>query len=191
MPKDQPLKLEINSSELVYRGRVWDVVSETFSYGEGELTRHFVKHTGAVAVIAMDDQQRILLIRQYRHPVRSQLWELPAGLLDVDGEARLEAAKRELHEETGYSAENWTLLTEFFTTPGGNDEMISIYLAQDLKHIGYHDELEGEEVDMLREWFPLSEALASVLSADIKSPSAVVGIMALALRLGVKADGQP
>lgn len=185
MPQDQPANFQVNSTETVFHGKIWDIVREKFDYGSSELTREFVKHSGAVAVIAMDDQQRVLLIRQYRHPVRSYLWEIPAGLLDIEGESRLEAAKRELHEEAGYFAENWSILTEFFTTPGGNDELITIFLAQDLKHVGYHEELEGEEVDMLKEWFALSEVVASVLKADIKSPSAIVGIMALALKLGV------
>jgi ADP-ribose pyrophosphatase len=188
MPQDQPANFEVKSAETVFHGKIWDVVRERFDYGNSELTREFVKHTGAVAIIAMDDQQRVLLIRQYRHPVRSYLWEIPAGLLDVEGEPRLEAAKRELHEEAGLLAENWSVLTEFFTTPGGNDELITIYLAQDLKHIGYDEELEGEEADMLKQWFALSDAVSSVLKADIKSPSAIVGIMALALKLGVTSN---
>lgn len=172
----------------MFHGKIWDVASESFDYHGQTLTREFVKHTGAVAVIALDDQQRVLMIRQYRHPVKSFLWEIPAGLLDVPGEPLLEAAKRELHEESGYLAENWAELTKFYTTPGGNDEEITIFLAQDLKHIGYHETLEGEEIDMQVEWVSLSSALASVLAAEIKSPSAAVGIMALAHKLGVKAD---
>ena len=186
MPKDQSARFDVNSSELVFRGRVWDVVSETFDYNGESLTRDFVKHPGAVAVLALDDQQRILLIRQYRHPVRSYLWEIPAGLLDIEGEDRLTAAQRELMEETGYTAGTWSKLTDFMTTPGGNDEVITIFLAQDLEHVGHNLELEGEEVDMLKEWFPLGEALASVLAADIQSPSAIVAIMAAAHRMGVK-----
>ncbi|MFM6980456.1 MAG: NUDIX domain-containing protein [Micrococcales bacterium] len=186
MPQDQPVKISVNFTEVVFHGKIWDVVSERFNYGDAELTREFVKHTGAVAIIALDDQQRVLMIRQYRHPVRQYLWEIPAGLLDIDGESRLEAAKRELHEETGYFAKSWSELTSFFTTPGGNDEEITIFLAQDLKHVGFDDELEGEEVDMLKQWFELPDLLQSVLSGAIKSPSAVVAIMALAHKLGVK-----
>jgi ADP-ribose pyrophosphatase len=89
-------------------------------------------------------------------------------------------------EETGYTAGTWSKLTDFMTTPGGNDEVITIFLAQDLEHVGHNLELEGEEVDMLKEWFPLGEALASVLAADIQSPSAIVAIMAAAHLLGVK-----
>lgn len=183
MPKDQPAQLEVNSREVVFAGRIWDVVREKFEYAGAELAREFVKHPGAVAILAMDDQQRILMIRQYRHPVREYLWEIPAGLLDVAGESRLEAAKRELHEETGYFADDWTELISFHTTPGGNDETITIFLAKSLKHVGYAEELEGEEVDMQVEWIDLAEALKSVLTSDIRSPSAAMGIMALAHQL--------
>lgn len=187
MPKDQRVEPKIISSEVVFGGKIWDIARESFDYNGGTLVREFVKHPGAVAILAIDENQRVLLIRQYRHPVRSYLWEIPAGLLDVPGEDRLTAAKRELMEETGYEAGSWEKLTDFMTTPGGNDEVITIFLARDLKHVGHDLELEGEEVDMIKEWFPLSEALASALASDIQSPSAVVGIMAAAHRLGVKA----
>jgi ADP-ribose pyrophosphatase len=186
MPKDQRVEPKITASEVVFEGKIWDIARESFDYNGSTLVREFVKHPGAVAVLALDEQQRVLLIRQYRHPVRSYLWEIPAGLLDVPGEARVEAAKRELLEETGYVAQKWEKLTDFMTTPGGNDEVITIFLASDLQHVGHDLELEGEEVDMVKEWFPLSEALESALAADIQSPSAVVGIMAAAHRLGVK-----
>jgi len=187
MPKDRPAQTKILASDTVFEGKIWDVARETFDYNGGQLTREFVKHPGAVAVLAIDANQRVLMICQYRHPVRSHLWEIPAGLLDVPGEDRLAAAKRELLEETGHAAATWEKLADFMTTPGGNDEVITIYLASDLSHVGYHQPLEGEEVDMIREWIPLSEALASVLASEIQSPSAVVGILHAAIKLGVKA----
>jgi len=187
VPKDERVEPNILTSDIVFEGKIWDIARESFTYNGGTLVREFVKHPGAVAVLAIDGEQRVLLIRQYRHPVRSYLWEIPAGLLDVPGEERLEAAKRELLEETGYEAGNWEKLTDFMTTPGGNDEVITIFLARDLKHVGHNLELEGEEVDMIKEWFPLGEALSSVLASEIQSPSAVVAIMAAAHRLGVKA----
>lgn len=187
MPKDQPVEFGVSKRELVFQGRIWDVVRETFNYGDDSLAREFVAHPGAVAVLALNAQNEVLMIRQYRHPVRSYLWEIPAGLLDIPGESRLESAKRELLEETGFVADKWDELTAFHTTPGGNDETITIFLAQSLRHQGHDLELEGEELDMLLEWFPLEEALRSVLAADIKNPSAVVGIMALAHKQGVTA----
>ena len=148
-----------------------------------------VSHPGAVAVIALNDAGEVLLINQYRHPVREYLWEIPAGLLDVPGEAKLEAAKRELLEETGYIAAEWSDLIEFHTTPGGNNETIAIFLAKGLRHQGHDFELEGEETDMDLAWVPLEEAVSSVLTSQMRSPSAAVGLMALALKLGIKANG--
>ena len=185
MPKDQPALPEVLATEVPFEGRIWNIARETFNYNGHKLVREFVQHPGAVAILAIDESQRVLLIRQYRHPVRSYLWEIPAGLLDVAGESRLEAAKRELLEETGYEAADWQELTSFMTTPGGNDEVITIFIARSLTHVGHNLELEGEETDMLVEWVPLSEALASVLKADMQSPSAVVGILNAAIKLGV------
>ena len=101
MPKDSDASLSVSKREVVFNGKIWDVVSEGFDYNGTQLVREFVAHPGAVAIIAINDQQEVLLIKQYRHPVREYLWEIPAGLLDIPGEARLEAAKRELLEETG------------------------------------------------------------------------------------------
>ena len=189
MPKDERVELPVLTSEVAFKGKIWDIKRESFEYNGGTLVREFVAHPGAVAILAVDAEQRVLLIRQYRHPVRSYLWEIPAGLTDVPGEPRIDAAKRELMEETGYVAGKWTKLTDFMTTPGGNDEVITIFLAEELEHVGHDLELEGEEVDMIKQWFPLSEALASVLASEIQSPSAVVGIMAAALRYGLAANG--
>ena len=123
------------------------------------------------------------LIKQYRHPVRTYLWEIPAGLLDIPGESKLEAAKRELLEETGYIADEWQELIAFHTTPGGNDETITIFVAKSVRHQGHELELEGEETDLELRWVPLAEALESVLNSEMKSPSAGYGLMALAHQL--------
>lgn len=184
MPKDQRASLSTTRRDVVFKGRIWNVVAEQFDYNGQELTREFVAHPGAVAVVALNEDREVLLINQYRHPVRSYLWEIPAGLLDTPGESRLEAAKRELLEETGYVAGSWQELITFHTTPGGNDETITVFLATELTHQGHELELEGEETDMQVSWVPLQEALQSVLKSDMKSPTAVVGIMALSLQLG-------
>jgi ADP-ribose pyrophosphatase len=186
LPKDQNLDLPIISSDLVFGGRIWDVVSETFDFDNQKLTREFIRHPGAVAVVAIDDQQRVLMIRQYRHPVRKQLWELPAGLLDIKGETKSRAAERELMEETGYRAGHLEPLINFYTTPGGNSEQISIFLATELEYIGHKEELEGEETQLVVDWIPVLSALDSVLKSEVMSPTAMVGIMALALKLGIQ-----
>jgi ADP-ribose pyrophosphatase len=185
MPKDRPASLAISKSEVVFEGKIWDIKRESFDYNGDTLVREFVAHPGAVAVIALNGANQVLLINQYRHPVREYLWEIPAGLLDQPGESKVEAAKRELLEETGYIAESWSELIEFHTTPGGNNETIAIFLACDLRHQGHDLELEGEETDMQVAWVPLEEALASVLASDMRSPSAAVGIMAAASKLGI------
>ena len=185
MPKDENASLSVSKRDVVFNGKIWDVVSETFSYNGTALVREFVAHPGAVAVIALNDAQEVLLIKQYRHPVREYLWEIPAGLLDVPGESRVEAAKRELLEETGYIADGWQELIEFHTTPGGNDETISVFLATDIRHQGHDFELEGEEVDLELRWVSLTDALESVLASQMRSPSAGYAIMALAHKLGV------
>ncbi len=188
MPKDRPAALNIAQSEVVFEGRIWNVIREHFDYAGEQLAREFVAHPGAVAVIAVDDELRVLLIHQYRHPVRSYLWEVPAGLLDATDESKQAAAERELLEESGYRAGSIEPLIDFFTTPGGNSEQISIFLARDLEYVGHDFELEGEEVDMEVAWIPLAEALGSVLRSEMKSPSAQVGIMAAAFALGIKAQ---
>jgi 8-oxo-dGDP phosphatase len=185
MPKDRSAALAISKSEVVFQGKIWDIKRESFDYNGQTLVREFVAHPGAVAVVAINQAQEVLLINQYRHPVREFLWEIPAGLLDQPGESKLEAAKRELLEETGYIAESWDELIAFHTTPGGNNETITIFLARDLRHQGHDFELEGEETDMAVEWVPLREALESVLASDMRSPSAAVGILAAARQLGI------
>ncbi|WP_291278218.1 NUDIX hydrolase [Galactobacter sp.] len=181
---DVPVEGEPDSSEVQYHGRIWDVVSETFTMpGQDEpLTRDFIEHTGAVAMLVLDDQGRILLQRQRRQPVRAQLWEIPAGLLDVDGESGLAGAKRELFEEADLEAARWDTLVDFYTTPGSSSEAIRIYLARELSEVpeGQRFTRGEEEADMPRVWLPVADAVAAVLSGRIGNPSTVVGILALA-----------
>lgn len=181
MPKDQRASLSVSKRDVVFKGKIWDIIRETFDYNGTSLVREFVAHPGAVAVIAQNEKDEVLLIKQYRHPVREYLWEIPAGLLDVPGESKLEAAKRELLEETGYIADHWEELISFHTTPGGNDETITVFVAKRVRHQGHDLELEGEETDLEIRWVPLAEALQSVLNSEMRSPSAGYGLMALAL----------
>ncbi len=181
MPKDEDFLVNNVESRTAFEGKIWDVLSESFDYGDQRLTREFVAHPGAVAVVATDDSNRILMIKQYRHPVRQKLWELPAGLTDVEDESAEAAANRELGEETGYSAGKLTALMDFYTTPGGNSEMIRVFHGTELEHVG-RIAMDGEERDLEIEWFDFDSVVDDILKGNIKSPSAVVGIMALALR---------
>jgi 8-oxo-dGTP pyrophosphatase MutT (NUDIX family) len=181
------------AAEVIHEGMVFDVVAERVALGgdgsaagtpeaDGVVRREFVRHPGAVAVVALDDDDRVLLLSQYRHPVRRELWETPAGLLDVRGEDSRDAAARELAEEADLSAARWDVLVDYFTSPGGSDEAIRIFLARDLSPVPDHElfEREDEERDMVVERVPLDEAVTLVLSGELHNPSAVVGVLAAA-----------
>jgi ADP-ribose pyrophosphatase len=183
MPKDQDFVSRVTDRKTVFEGMIWNVVSETFEFADQVLTRQFVDHPGAVAVLALNEKNQILMIRQFRQPVRQYLWEIPAGLLDIHGETMADAAGRELHEETGYQAKSIDHLIDFFTTPGGNNEMIRIFVARGLEFVGRPEEQVGEERELQIQWVNFDDALGSVLRSEIKSPSAAVGILAAAQML--------
>jgi len=115
-----------------FEGRIWSVVSEDVDFGGTTARRDVLIHPGAVAVIALDDDDRVLLIRQYRHPVGRYLFEPPAGLMDALDESGWETAQRELAEEAGYEAGTWHVLLDVYLSPGGMSEAIRIFLARDL-----------------------------------------------------------
>ncbi|QGH69091.1 NUDIX hydrolase [Pseudactinotalea sp. HY158] len=180
---DVATDLPITASERVFTGRIWNVARESVDLGEaGEVTREFVQHTGAVAILALDEADRVVLVNQYRHPVRRMLWELPAGLLDVPGEALVEAARRELAEEADLVAADWHTLGDFYTTPGGSDEFIRIFLARGLSAVpeAERHEREDEELGMQVRRAPLDEVVAGVLAGRIHNPSTGFGVLAAA-----------
>ncbi|MBC7290065.1 MAG: NUDIX hydrolase [Actinotalea sp.] len=162
---------------------VWDVVRDTVDLGEpGTVRREYLRHPGAVSVIALDDQDRVLLLRQYRHPVRQELWEPPAGLLDVPGEPLQVAAARELAEEADLVAGRWWTLADYCSSPGGSDEALRVFLARDLTPVPEHARhtREAEEHGMPARWVPLDEAVGAVLAGRLHNPSAVIGVLAAA-----------
>ncbi|REJ04687.1 NUDIX hydrolase [Microbacterium bovistercoris] len=175
---DEPFAPEVLQSDLVYEGRVWDVRSDRVRYGDGEIVRQYVAHPGAVAVVALDDEDRVLLIQQYRHPIRHRDWELPAGLLDVAGEEPLAAAQRELAEEADLTAQHWQHLVSSWTTPGGNDEMIHVYLATGVEHAAAAHDREDEEADIRLAWVPLSDAANAVLAGRMHNGILQIGVLA-------------
>lgn len=181
--RDEPFEPEVLHSDLVYEGRVWDVRSDRVRYGDGEIVRQYVDHTGAVAIVALDDEGRVLLIQQYRHPIRHRDWELPAGLLDVAGEEPLEAARRELAEEADLVAAHWEPLVSSWTTPGGNDEIIHIFLATGVESSGTAHDREDEEADIRVEWVPLAHAVAAVLDGRMRNGILAIGVLAASQRL--------
>ncbi len=170
----------ILSSVTQFEGRIWSVRSDTVDVHGHQVVRDVLLHPGAVAVIAIDDTDRVLLIRQYRHPVAMRLFEPPAGLLDHAGEDPAACAVRELAEEAGYEAEQWDTLVDLMNTPGGSSEIIRVYLARGLRALpdGRVHTGEAEEVHLPRAWVDLDEARDLVLAGTIASPSAVCGILA-------------
>jgi ADP-ribose pyrophosphatase len=181
--RDEPFEPEVVRSDLVYEGAVWNVRDDRVRYGDGEIRRQYVEHTGAVAILAMDDEGRVLMIQQYRHPIRHRDWELPAGLLDVPGENPLTAARRELAEEADLVASRWEPLVSSWTTPGGNDEIIHLFLATGLEPAPAVFAREDEEADIRTEWVPLQDAVDGVLAGRLRNGILAIGVMAAALRL--------
>lgn len=178
---DQLNPQPVVDARVLHEGRIFDLVSETVDLGAaGVVTREYVDHPGAVSVIVLDDQERILLLRQYRQPVGAFLWEPPAGLLDVAGEPTQVGAARELFEEADLRAAQWHVLADYFTTPGGNNEAIRVFLARGLSEVPESERhaREDEELDMEYRWVGIDEAVGLVLSGLIHNPNAVVGILA-------------
>lgn len=187
---DEPSPRRLLSSEKVYQGRIWDVVSDSFQLSDDgdTLVRDYIDHPGAVAVLPMNDDGEILLIKQYRHPVGMALWEIPAGLLDVEGEDFVVGAGRELAEEADLVAARWNVLADFFNSPGSSSEAIRIYLARGLSDVPGHElhVRTDEEAEIELHWIPLDDAVRAVLEGRLHNPSAVVGILAAA---AARADG--
>lgn len=148
--------------------------------GTSVARRDRMDHMGAAAVLALDDDDRVLLLRQYRHAVGHLLWELPAGLLDVPGESPVATARRELLEEAGYSAEHWYELVDFFPTPGFSTERIHIFLARGLTEVPEKEvafERVHEEAHMSAAWVPLQEAVRAVQEGRVHNGATLVGVM--------------
>ncbi|MFJ6216090.1 NUDIX domain-containing protein [Streptomyces sp. NPDC092296] len=179
--RDQAEEWPVSSSTTPFRGKVTGVRTDRLRMPDGSLaSRDYQLHPGSVAVLALDDRQRVLLVRQYRHPVRQRLWEIPAGLLDVPGENPLHAAQRELYEEAHCKAEDWRVLVDFYTTPGGSDEALRIFLARDLAEAtGDRYQASGEELEIQIERVPLADLVRLVLAGELHNPALVTGALAL------------
>jgi len=177
---DEPVVNRIVASEPLVEGRVWDVRRDSVDLGDGQtVVRDFVVHPGAVGVLAIDAADRVLLVRQYRHPVGMALWEPVAGLLDVADESPLTGAARELVEEAGLVAARWDVLVDLENSPGGSSETIRCYLARDLAPApGGRPVGDGEERDMPLTWVPLDDAVDAVLSGRFSAPLTVAGVLA-------------
>lgn len=177
---DEPAPRRTVARTPLVDGRVWSVRRDLVDFDGNAVERDVLVHPGAVAVIALDEMDRVLLIRQYRHPVGMWLLEPPAGLLDVDGEQPWVTAQRELAEEAGYEARTWAVLVDLLNSPGGSSEAIRVFLARDLTGMsgGRVHTSEAEEAHLPQAWVPIDEVAARVLRGDLASPSLVAGALA-------------
>lgn len=185
--RDLRQRARVVASATPFRGRVWDVRRDTFRIGGEEVVREYVAHTGAVAVLAVREDRgepEIFLVRQYRHPVGAHDWEIPAGLLDVEGEEPLVAAQRELAEEADLVAGTWAELIAFTPSPGGLDEVIRVFVATDLTDVPAADrhQREHEEAGMPCGWVSLSDAVAAVLGGQVRNAPMMLSVLAYAAR---------
>ena len=179
---DDVAPVTVLSSERVFEGRVWDVRRDEFEYNGETVVRDYVDHTGAVAVLALDDAGRVLLIKQYRHPLGRRDWEIPAGLLDLAGEPPLAAARRELAEEVDLVASQWDTLLDVDTSPGGSTEFVRVYLARGLSESETVFARTEEERDIERRWVSLDDAIDAFLRRDISN--GILGAAVLAAGRG-------
>lgn len=172
----------VPSAEMIAKSNIVTVRRDTVRMPDGHCAeRDVVEHPGAVAVLALDEADRVLLIRQYRHPVSRLLWEIPAGLRDVPGEPLVETARRELLEEAGYLAADWHVLADVFTSPGFSNERLRIFLARNLTYVPAAEREyipEHEEAHLEIEWAPLDVVASRFLAGDLHNGVTATGVLA-------------
>ena len=171
----------VRDESFTRRGRIATFVVDDVVLGSaGQARREYLMHPGAVAVLALDAAGRVAMLNQYRHAVRSNLWEIPAGLLDKAGEEPLAAAQRELAEEADLVAGRWDVLVDFLCSPGITDESIRVYLARDLTEVSESERFERteEEAEFEVRWVPLDDVVQSIARGELHSPSLLVGALA-------------
>lgn len=189
---DRPMAWPVASQTTLGRGRVCCFVEDEVSLPDGSagFKRQYLTHPGAVGIIAVDAEDRVAVVRQYRHPLGMELVEPPAGLLDVAGEDPLLAAQRELAEEAKLQAERWQVLVDVATSPGGSEESARVFLAEGLSEAEHPEGfvVEDEESMMTTDWIAVDELVDGVLAGRLQSPLLVAGILALAT---TRATGRP
>lgn len=165
----------------IYQSYVIGVRRDTLANDDGStFTRDVIAHKGAVAILAVDHADRVLILTQYRHPPAQRMVELPAGLLDKEDEEPLEAAKRELAEEGQLEATRWSPLLELVLSPGTSDELITIYLAEGVRDTAVPAGFvaNDEEASMTRRWVPMSDLVDAILSGAVRNSVLVAGVLA-------------
>jgi 8-oxo-dGDP phosphatase len=179
---------QVAASRVAFEGRLSTIRVDTVRMPDGaQAEREIVEHPDAVAVVAVDPQERVVLLRQYRHAAGERVLELPAGKLDKDGEGAEETAHRELAEEVGLAAEDLTELVTFYNSAGWTDERTTVYLASGLRAVaapeGFTPEAEEADMEVLR--LPLAEAVARARGGAISDAKTLIGLLLAAHRLGV------
>jgi 8-oxo-dGTP pyrophosphatase MutT (NUDIX family) len=172
----------VRGRETPFKGHIFSIIADQLEMPTGTIAaREYMDHPGAVGVVAIDDQERILLLQQYRHPVGVRMWELPAGLIDHPGEDLVDAAARELAEEAGMIAEHWELLLDLHTTPGASNEIFRCYLGRGLRMMAERTYTsDDEEAGIVTEFVPLDDAVARVMRGEITNAACIIGVLAAA-----------
>jgi ADP-ribose pyrophosphatase len=166
-----------------FHGTMFDLLTDEVEMPGGQqANRDYLVHPGAVGAVAVDDQDRIVLVRQYRHPAGQRMWELPAGLIDVEGEELVHAAARELAEESDLTARHWQLLADAHTTPGSSNEIIRLFLARGLEPVPEQSRYErrDEEAGLVTTLVDLDRAVAMVLAGEITNAACAIGVLGAA-----------
>lgn len=172
---DEMLREKIGEKSEIYKGSILDVQKWTVTLANGnEASREIVLHRGASAIVPVDKDGNVYLVRQYRTPFDKIMLEIPAGKLDYWGEDRFECAKRELREETGFSAKKWTHLMDMATTPGFCSELISLYLAEDLT-MGETDFDDDEFLDLVK--MPIKDVCSMIARGEISDGKTALAIL--------------
>lgn len=182
---DSPAVWPVAATTLRYESAFLNVRTDAIVDPTGEVhERVVVQPRGAVAILALDEDSRVLLIEQYRHPVGARLLELPAGTLDVEGESALAAAQRELIEEGDVSATTWEEILELSSTPGYSTERWQLYRATGLSPVPHDERAErhAEEADLEQWWMPLDEAVQAIFDGRISNALAIAGILSEVVR---------
>jgi ADP-ribose pyrophosphatase len=188
-PETAPPRHEFTvvDSDDIYMGKVMAVRRDQVRMpGGGTAVREIMEHPGAVAIAALDADDRLVMIYQYRHALGRRLWEMPAGLLDAAGEDPVETARRELAEEVGLAAQEWSTLIDVAPSPGFSDESVRVYLATGLTDVGRPDlGADDEEADLEIHRIPLADAMAMAMDGTLVNASCVAGVLAVhAVRTG-------
>ena len=182
MLRDEAGDATETARERVFSGRIFNLDDVTIDFHGETLRRQWLAHPGSVAILALDEHDRVLVLQQFRAPIGQYMWELPAGLRDAPGEPALDAARRELAEETGLQAAEWQELTEFVPTGGSSDESVQVFVARELTEAQTDFVRTGEEAQLRIRRVPFDELVEAVLAGGIRNGALMIGVLALAAK---------